>query len=53
MCTYIPVELIARPIEAQNNCASIVGRWDHQVIISSQGHRRWRSTSVLWVCGIC
>ncbi len=45
--TYVPVELITRPIEAQNNCASIVGRWDHGVIIDSRAYRRCRLTFVL------
>jgi hypothetical protein len=42
MCTYVRVELIARPIEAQNNCARIVGRRDYGDIISPWTHRWWR-----------
>ena len=48
MYSYIPVKLVARPIEAENNCASIVGRWDHRVVIDSRVYSR----SVLWVGGI-
>ena len=39
--TYVRVELIARSIEAQNDCAGIVGWWDHGVIISPGACGRW------------
>ena len=39
--TYVRVELIARPIEAQNDCAGIVGWWDHGVIRSPGACSRW------------
>jgi hypothetical protein len=33
--------MIARPIEAQNDCAGIVGWWDHFGIVNPRAYRQW------------